>query len=399
MYEMHNVKLWVNPIEIEESALKQIKLTSQHPELFKHVAIMPDVHTGIGCTIGSVIPLKNAVIPSAVGVDIGCGMCAVKSNIKLLEIEPHFEEIYHSILREIPVGFKRRQGSQIEKTEKWIEKFCKENEFEKYEKEFGGNIISQLGTLGGGNHFIELQVDNEDNIWVMLHSGSRNIGNLIATKYIKLAKEYGALSSEFPSIEGLEYFDANSPMGEEYLDKQFFAVKFASDNRFMMMHGIMNQLEHLFPNVKFNGIYTIAHNFVRREEHFGEWVYVHRKGATPAGNNKGIIPGSMGSKSYIVHGKSCADSFNSCSHGAGRTMSRSAASGKFNRRTKEYKSDGMLTVEDFEKDMQGIFSKSIDRRHLDESPRAYKDISKVMENQKDLVEIEVELTPVLNIKG
>lgn len=399
--------VWTPIPEIETTALEQINNIIAHPRLFKHVAIMPDVHAGIGATIGSVIALKNAIMPSAVGVDIGCGMCAVQTNISLKHIQPHFNEIYAQILERIPLGFAHRSAYQLDDVMFNIpQNFINEIRTYEIDKRWVSqsssmySIVSQLGTLGSGNHFIELQVDDNDNIWIMLHSGSRNIGNKIATTYIDLAKTLNSARSLQVAPSDLEYFDADSAFGAEYIEHAGFATKFAFNNRFIMMIIIKDILDKIVGPNQYEPMINIHHNYVSYERHFGEMIWIHRKGATKVASDiTGIIPGSMGSASYIVKGTDNVDSYNSCSHGAGRTMSRTAARGKFDRKKKIFKTDGQLSLDDFKKDMQNIFTNTIDRDHLDEAPRAYKNIDQVMENQKDLVNIIVRLRPVLNVKG
>lgn len=392
---MENVKMWIDEKDVEQSAIDKIKSTAIHPRLFKHVAIMPDVHYGIGCNIGSVIPIKNALIPSAVGVDIGCGMCAVKTNLKISDFdEKIFKDLHHNIKRSVPVGRYHRGEKQTDMLElddginTLIERYQK-----LYPKK---SIKSQLGTLGGGNHFIELQVDKDNTIWTMIHSGSRNIGKLIAEKYMKIAKEY--CHEDTP--DDMEYLDMNTKWGKDYYNEMTFALLFAKTNRDIMLGEIQSQLARVFPDITYNTPINIHHNYAAEETHFGENVWIHRKGATSAKKGEiGIIPGSMGSSSYIVMGKGNPDSYNSCSHGAGRLMSRNAARGKIDRKHGGYKTEGKLNMDDFVSDMSDVYSKDIDREHLDEAPRAYKNIDKVMENQKDLVDIVVRLRPIFNIKG
>lgn len=395
-FETEKAKFWIDKEDIERTAMEQIDIVSQHPKIYKHISIMPDVHAGIGCTIGSVIPLVDAIIPSCVGVDIGCGMCSLETNLTMSDVSTRLEEIHSGISRRIPVGFNHRSEGQVKIVESVVDKEFRE-EMEFYESKYqGSSLVPQLGTLGGGNHFIEMQVDQKGKIWMMIHSGSRNIGLKIATTYMKTAKE----TCEDKVPEHLEYFEASSDLGKLYIKEMKFAVEFAKTNRFIMMECVKIELEHLFASVAFENIINIPHNYSSLEKHFDKDVWVHRKGATKAISTElGIIPGSMGTTSYIVRGKNNPDSFMSCSHGAGRVMSRTKAKGKFNRRKNEYKSDGVLSVDDFSSDMTGVFSKTIDREHLDEAPRAYKDIFKVIESQKDLIEIVEELTPVLNIKG
>lgn len=386
---MNNVKFWIPIEKVESSALDQIKAMTEHPRLYKHVAIMPDVHAGIGATIGSVIPIDNAVIPSAVGVDIGCGMCCVKTDLKLEEIYGKISflpNIYGKILERIPRGFDTRTESQ----KKDVHKFASLkiiNSLRDYENICSVPLFRQLGTLGGGNHFIELQVDKDNNVYIMLHSGSRNIGNVLAVKHIKKAK----LLQERYKIDApkdLEYFDVDTEEGKEYIKDMTFALNFAKENRFVMMEIIKEILQqHVNREIKFDETINIHHNYAAIENHFGKNIWVHRKGATRVTSKiTGIIPGSMGSYSYLVTGKDNTQSFHSCSHGAGRTMSRKKAKEE-------------IKIDKFKEQMQDVYSESVDDKHLDEAPDAYKSINEVMENQKELVDIIVELKPVLNVKG
>jgi tRNA-splicing ligase RtcB len=394
--------VWTPLENIEKTAMQQIYDMIKHPRLFKHLAIMPDVHAGKGTTIGSVIPLINAIIPSAVGVDIGCGCCAAQTNIPLEAIRPYFNDIHKQILMRIPLGFSHRGDQQLNDVMQNVSQdlinqirgYALDERWMTQSSPY--SIIKQLGTLGGGNHFIELQADDLDQIWIMIHSGSRNIGNKIATTYIKLAE---VNCSDAPAKD-LEYFEANSELGKEYIVHAGFATTFAYNNRRIMMEVIKDILNNLVGPNCYSEMVNIHHNYVDYENHFGEMVWVHRKGATRVTSSVvGIIPGSMGTASYIVQGTDNADSFKSCSHGAGRAMSRTAARGKFDRKHKSFKTDGQLSVKDFEKDMKDVFTKDVNRDHLDEAPKAYKEIDQVMHNQSDLVVIKTKLMPVFNVKG
>lgn len=399
MQEIEKAKIWTDIDNIEASAMIQIIEATKHPMLYEHIAIMPDVHAGIGCTIGSVLPLKDAIIPSCIGVDIGCGMFSLKTNLVLEDIEPKFAELQRNFSNRIPMGLHRRDQIQTKFCEKNVSQEYKE-EIQFYERFYESTpVLPQLGTLGGGNHFIELQKDSNNNIWIMLHSGSRNIGNRIAGRYMKRAKEMTTMV-DLPAPQNMEYFPIGCGEFEEYIKDMKFAKIFAHTNREIMMLCIKEELQKVFKDVMFFDAVNIPHNYVELEEHFGNMVWVHRKGATRAELNElGIIPGSQGTYSYIIKGKGNPDSFNSCSHGAGRKMSRNEARGRINRRTGEYKSEGKLNVVDFEYAMRNVYSESIDRDHLDEAPGAYKDIDVVMNNQRDLVEIMVKLEPVFNMKG
>jgi tRNA-splicing ligase RtcB (3'-phosphate/5'-hydroxy nucleic acid ligase) len=390
-----SAKIWTD--NVEPSAMEQITGIINHPCLFHHVAIMPDVHAGKGATIGSVIPLTNAIIPSAVGVDIGCGMVAVKTSLRIVDLQPQIEKVHHSIQRSIPTGYRHRGDDQLDIIHQSpAETFLQWIQYYEKDKRWNQNkIINQLGTLGGGNHFIELQSDGEF-VWIMVHSGSRNIGKKIADTYIDLAKKV----CRETTAPDLEFFDADSLEGQDYIQHQKFALEFAFNNRMIMVESIKKEILYYFSEITFEPTINIHHNYVQLESHYGQDVWVHRKGATRVTSDIiGIIPGSMGSPSYLVKGTDNAESYNSCSHGAGRKMSRTVARGKMDRKTGVMKTTGVLTLEDFKSDMNGVFTTDVDLNHLDEAPRAYKDIDKVMEDQKDLVVIIQKLLPIMNIKG
>lgn len=385
-------KTWCPIDKIDDNALEQIKSLGNHPFLYKWAAIMPDCHYGKGATIGSVIPMEEVIIPSCVGVDLGCGVCTTKTNLKVDDIKPHLEKIDHQIRRSVPMGFNHRKDlSYMDKYplsilyqsdfEKRVKIVCDTHMMGEYDK-----VFKQLGTLGGGNHFIELQYDSEGYIYIMIHSGSRNFGLQIANKFIKNAKaETNKYRYRVP--KDLDFLHYDSDLGKAYVYQMRVAVEFAYVNRYIMMMCIQDDLQRVFPGVKFEEYINIPHNYASLENHFGKNVWVHRKGATHVTEKiTGIIPGSMGTKSYIVKGTGDKDSYLSCSHGAGRVLGRNKA--------KE-----LLDLEGFQKSMEGVFSKDINEKHLDESPAAYKNIDEIMEHQKDLVVKEVELTPVLNLKG
>lgn len=389
--------LWIDPAEVEASAMKQIANVMEHPRLFRHVAIMPDVHAGIGATIGSVIPLKRAMCPSAVGVDIGCGMLAYRLGY-YDEFSPEkLTEIRDRILERIPVGFAHRQNSQKADVAKYLT--ISQNIVQEWCDDFGLNfheIYPQLGTLGGGNHFIEIQKDRTGHYWAMIHSGSRNFGFTLANKFI----DYTSSLANAPS--GLEYLDEDDEQAAKYKTAVNYATAFAYHNRVIMSAIVASIVYDVMglpqkSNASLNGFINIHHNFVREELHYGRFVYVHRKGATYIGNTLnhdkpqlGIIPGSMGTCSYIVKAAArispeLALSYYSCSHGAGRKMSRSKA--------KQTITEEMLTTS-----MNGIIGNT-SVRHLDEAPMAYKDIDFVIRAQSGLLRVVHKLTPVLNIKG
>jgi tRNA-splicing ligase RtcB len=389
------IKLWLD--DIEEGAMQQAINLSNLPFVFKHVAIMPDSHQGYGMPIGGVLATEGVVIPNAVGVDIGCGMCVIRTSLTSLDKETIQKILggskeYHGGIRSVvPVGFNHQSKKQDESLmPKGFEQSYTLNTFcpvvyTQYE-----SALKQLGTLGGGNHFIELQKGNEGYIYVMIHSGSRNLGFKVAEYYNKLAIEINAKwYTTVPKEHQLAFLPINSPEGLAYLREMNYCVEFALANRRLMMENIKKCIIAVIPDVIFEPMINIAHNYATMENHFGKNVMIHRKGATLARQDTiGIIPGSQGTKSYIVRGLGNEESFMSCSHGAGRKMSRTKAQNELN-----------LANEIKKLDEQGIIHGIRHKNDLDEASGAYKDIVEVMINQKDLVEITVELTPLAVIKG
>ena len=378
------VKIWAD--EVEPQAMEQLARIAALPFVFKHVAVMPDVHLGVGATVGSVIATKGAVIPAAVGVDIGCGMAAVKlQGVRPEMLEGRLAELRRQIERAVPVGFNenRRLDSDVENWEGW----ARFGDLHPRVQELRGKAQHQLASLGGGNHFIELCLDTEGGVWVMLHSGSRGIGNKLAERHIDAAKGLmKRLLVDLPDPD-LAYFAQGTPEFDAYIRDLYWAQAYAAKNRELMMKRVLRQVGHVL------GIEPVAehsvnchHNFAVVENHFGTDVLVTRKGAVRArAGDMGIIPGSMGTKSYIVRGKGNPESFDSCSHGAGRRMSRNAARKRF-------------TCEDLRKQTEGVECRK-DAGVVDEIPGAYKDIDEVIRNQDDLVEVVAELKQVLCVKG
>jgi len=394
-----HVKLWLD--EPEENAMKQIHNLSNLPFAFHHIAIMPDCHSGYGMPIGGVLATEGVVIPNAVGVDIGCGMCTVKTSLKTEQLNKEtLKKIMGKIREIIPVGFdhhKVKQDAHLMPTGKcdWV--FDNPTIYPVISKEWN-SALTQLGTLGGGNHFIEIQKDTEDNIWIMIHSGSRNLG-------YKVAKYYNELSislnqrwfSQVPKEWELAFLPIETQEAKDYITEMQYCVDFALANRKLMMNKICSIFqeffygEMLYESVTGDGIslINIAHNYAQMEHHFGRDVMVHRKGATLAREGTiGIIPGSQGTKSYIVRGLGNPESFMSCSHGAGRKMGRNQACKILN-----------LNDEIQKMEEKGIIHGIRTIKDLDEASGAYKDIDIVMKNQNDLVEILVELQPLAVIKG
>lgn len=375
------IKMWIDGIE--EGAMEQTKNVANLPFAFKHIALMPDCHQGYGVPIGCVLATKNVVIPNAVGVDIGCGMLAVRTSLENIDNED-LKKIMSEIRKKIPVGFNHHKEQQDMPQE--LTYFCDikpiiEREYEK--------ARYQIGTLGGGNHFIEIQKGSDGFIWFMIHSGSRNIGKQVADHYNKIAIELNEKwFSQVPKSWQLAFLPLDLE-GLKYVEEMKYCVDFAFFNRDLMRTKTMEIFIDLFKNIEFDDPINIAHNYAELENHFGKNVMVHRKGATLARNGvKGIIPGSQGSKSYIVMGKENKDSFHSCSHGAGRKLGRKQA-----QKTLDLK-------EEIEKlNNQGIIHSIRSQKDLDEASGAYKNINTVMKNQEDLVSILIELSPLAVIKG
>lgn len=374
---------WCEPIE--DTALKQAVNLTTLPIVYKHVALMPDCHEGFGMPIGGVIACDNAIIPHAVGVDIGCGMCAVATDFPASELDSRaIAEILRSIKQRIPVGFAHHKSRQ-----RW-KGFLKAPDIPIIQQELA-SAECQLGTLGGGNHFIELQRGGDARLWLMIHSGSRNFGYKIADIYHKKALAFSSRKKIPLPDKDLAWFPLDESDAQDYLSAMNYALDFAMENRQLMKQWCLEILND-YTGCRFSDEINIHHNFAATEEHFGRTVVVHRKGATSArADQRGIIPGSMGTASYIVRGLGNPDSFMSCAHGAGRILGRNEA----NRR---------LTVEEASQAMKGIiFDKwrtgRKGRIDLSEAPQAYKNIDEVMKNQIDLVKIETRLEPMGVVKG
>jgi tRNA-splicing ligase RtcB len=377
-----DILAWTNPSEIEEVALQQLKNISALPWVFHHVAAMPDVHFGKGATVGSVIAMKGAVSPAAVGVDIGCGVGAMRTSLSANDLPDDLRGWRTAIERAIPVGFnEHRDPVERAQDKTFWDEF---HHLTPAVKDLLGKARRQIGTLGGGNHFIELCLDTEDRVWMMLHSGSRNIGKSLAEIHIQRAKKL-AHNQDLPDRD-LAVFLAGTREMEEYRRDLFWAQRYARKNRETMLELYGAILQEVRPDVQFAEAVLCHHNYVAEETHFGEEVLVTRKGAIRAGKGDlGIIPGSMGTRSYVVRGLGNAQSFESASHGAGRRMSRGEAKRRF-------------SVQDLFEQTKGVECRK-DPGVIDEIPAAYKSIEQVMENQKDLVEIVAELRQVLCVKG
>ena len=381
--------------DLDAETRNQLVSTAGLDIIHHHVAAMADAHLGLGATIGSVFGTIDAVIPSAVGVDIGCGMCAVPTTNAWRELTPKAREfldvLTQAIFRTIPLGTNAHKQPQPWKSHDAHKGFEYESRYDPLTREIQKQSPYKLGTLGGGNHFIELQVDQDGLLWVMVHSGSRHAGKDIAEFYIRLA---GKLNREMGVgvPRDLSYLPTSADEGRAYLDDMTWALNYAFENRRRMMDRILDLLEktmaHFGARLEYDlgDLINIHHNYAAQEEHFGRRVWIHRKGATEAtAGLKGIIPGSMGARSHIVEGKGNPDSFTSCSHGAGRRMSRREA---FRTISKEDLKQALGNV---------VIRHASDVR--DEAPQAYKDIDAVMAAQADLVDIRVTLSPLAVIKG
>lgn len=392
------VKAWDKGVDFADNTYEQAQQIARMPFIHKHVALMPDAHLGIGATVGSVIATKGAVIPAAVGVDLGCGMMAYRTTLKAEDLPDSLSNLRSLMESMIPHGrsnngrtgdrgsFGNITASNENRWKAMSERYDKI--IEKHPKAKASNTYNQLGTLGTGNHFVEICLDEDQFVWIMLHSGSRGLGNRIGSYFIQLAKkEMERWFIQLPHkdlsyfVEGTEYFD-------DYVEAVDFAQDFAMENRKAMMQECLVAMRKLIhkPFMVTKEAVNCHHNYISRENHFGENVIVTRKGAVSARDGElGIIPGSMGTGSFIVKGLGNVDSFCSCSHGAGRVMSRTQAK-------------KIIKLEDHIKATEGIECRK-DEDVLDESPAAYKDIVAVMEAQKDLVEVQHRIKQVLNIKG
>lgn len=377
------IKMWLE--DIEPGALIQAQNLANLPFAFKHVALMPDSHIGYGMPIGGVLATDGVIIPNAVGVDIGCGMCAVPTNLENIEADT-LKNIMSGIRALVPLGFKHHKTAQdnaLMPQEEIVKNGVVEKQYTA--------ALRQIGTLGGGNHFIEIQKGDDGRVWIMIHSGSRNIGLKVAEHYNKVAKHFNQMwYTVVDSKQDLAFLPIETIEAKNYMSEMQYCVDFALANRKLMMENVLSVFGEVFgKGFKAHDLINIAHNYARWENHFNKNVIVHRKGATSARKGEmGIIPGSQGTKSYIVRGLGNPESFESCSHGAGRKMGRKQAVRQLN-----------LKAEAAALDKMGVIHALRNKSDLDEAPGAYKDIDVVMENQKDLVEIAVELTPLAVVKG
>ncbi len=378
------IKLWLG--EIEGGALQQARNVANLPFAYKHIALMPDSHEGYGMPIGGVMATTGAVVPNAVGVDIGCGMCALQTSLSYLSSES-LRKILGGIRDLVPLGFKHHEKKQdialMPPFSHIIGNGIVEKEFE--------NARKQIGTLGGGNHFIEIQSGSDGHIWIMVHSGSRNMGLKVAEHYNNIARNLNdAGGSSAERSKNLAFLPVETREASDYFNEMQYCVDFALANRKLIMDHVVSVFHDVtgkdFETMQF---VNIAHNYARWEHHFNANVIVHRKGATSArAGETGIIPGSQGTRSFIVRGKGNPESFESCSHGAGRLMGRKQA-----QRTL------VLKDEVARLDQTGIIHSLRNQNDLDEAPGAYKNIERVMEDQQDLVEILITLSPLAVIKG
>lgn len=376
------IKLWLDDLQL--GAMKQALNLANLPFAFKHIAIMPDAHEGYGMPIGGVLAADNVVVPNAVGVDIGCGMCAVKTSLKEID-KSDLKRIMGQIRKAVPVGFEHHKSTQEDSL---MPDFGDIDKMTIVREQYN-SARKQIGTLGGGNHFIEIQKGNDGFIWIMVHSGSRNLGKRVAEHYNKIAEKLNELwKSQIDKSQELAFLPIETKEAKQYLDEMNYCVDFALANRKLMTERIKECFSDVI-HTDFAPLINIAHNYAAWEKHFDKSVIIHRKGATSARSGEiGIIPGSQGSKSYIVEGLGNPESFNSCSHGAGRKLGRNQALRELNLEEEIKKMDDMGVI-------HGIRNK----RDLDEAAGAYKDIDEVMNNQSDLVNILVELKPLAVIKG
>ncbi len=384
--EAKPIKLWLPDPDVD--TLQQAKNLANLPGIHSHIALMPDAHVGYGMPIGGIAATTDIIIPNAVGVDIGCGVCAVQSSLHQVD-KNSLKKILSALRQVIPRGFKHHQKSQPANHMPKPPKGVPLSALPVVSREYSSGRC-QVGTLGGGNHFIEIQQDTEGYIWLMIHSGSRNIGYKVANHYNKLAVKFNTQHGmPIPSQWQLASLPLNSEPGQLYLAEMQYCVDFALANRALMMERAIDIIQEYCAPVSFSEMINVAHNYAAQEHHFGKNVMVHRKGATRAGKDEvGIIPGSQGAVSYIVKGKGNADSFCSCSHGAGRKLGRKQAQ-------RQLDLDKEITL--LEK--QHIIHAIRGKRDLEEAPGAYKDIEEVIERQSDLISPITKLRPLAVIKG
>src|SRR5499427_6558804 len=379
--------------DLEPQARAQLANVAQLPIVFGHVAAMPDVHAGIGATVGSVIPTLRAIIPAAVGVDIGCGMNAVRLSLTAEDLPDSLALVRAAIERAVPVGFDEHGDSEARREAcaplaRRLEAIVRKHpKIAKMQRDHASKWVRQMGSLGGGNHFIELCLDESGHVWVMLHSGSRGVGNCIGQYFIAQAREAMQKRDVHLPDRDLAWLDEGTALFDDYVEAVGWAQDYALSNRREMMELVLGALRRDLPAFETTGeAINCHHNYVTQERHFGAQVYVTRKGAISAREGElGIIPGSMGARSYIVRGKGNPESFCSCAHGAGRRMSRGEAKRRFSRADLEAQTSGVECRKD-----KGV---------IDEIPGAYKDIDRVMADQADLVDVVHTLKQVVCVKG
>jgi tRNA-splicing ligase RtcB len=392
------VKMWTRGVALEDPAAQQLANIAVMPFVYKWIAAMPDVHWGMGATVGSVIATKKAIIPAAVGVDIGCGMVAVRTSLKAEQLPDDLSKLRAKIEAAVPHGRTNNGGpgdrgawrdAPRPVEAEWAKlKAGYDRILDRHPKLDRGNHVNHLATLGTGNHFIEVCLDSDNRVWFMLHSGSRGVGNRIGTYFIEMAKK--DMQKWFINLkdENLAYLPEGSEHFDDYVDAVHWAQDFAMTNRKLMLDAVIEAARQSgLPEFEVGlEVINCHHNYVAIEQHYGENVFVTRKGAVRAREgDMGIIPGSMGARSYIVRGKGNHESFHSCSHGAGRAMSREEAKRRF-------------TLADHEQATRGIECRK-DKDVIDETPAAYKPIDKVMAAQKDLVDVVYELRQIVCVKG
>lgn len=394
-HESTNGKVLNWASDIDEQTLAQAKRAADMPFVPSHIALMPDAHLGKGATVGSVIPTEGAIIPAAVGVDIGCGMIATKLELTSQALPDDLGPLHDAIAEAVPagVGQGHGQGNGNSLRERRYHRFTLDHPNEGMSSDNAKRAFKQFGSLGSGNHFVEVCLDEEDNVWVVLHSGSRGVGNKLATQHIDTAK--GEMKKLFIRLEDpdLAYFAEGTPEFQEYIKDMLWAQDYAMANREIMMDNVLMaffDFMRSYEHKSLSGVDRINchHNFTEKEHHMGKNLWITRKGAIRAREgDRGIIPGSMGTSTYIVSGRGAASSYCSCSHGAGRRMSRNKARAE-------------LDLDGLRAQMAGkTWDEDKAAKLIDEDPRSYKDVAQVMEDQKDLVTIEHTLTQVLNYKG
>ena len=390
------IKSWCD--NLEKESIRQAVNLANHPSLFRHVALMPDCHVGYGMPIGGVIACENAIIPNAVGVDIGCGMGAVQTDISFMNVSPdQIQKVLQAIKHFVPVGEGRAHPSK----QIWEGLDSRDDHRPRGMDAHGWSLAyCNLGTLGGGNHFIEIQKGNDGWVWLMIHSGSRNLGYRIAEYYHGLAVELDRKCNISLPDRELAFLPVDSKEGQDYIRDMNFALEYARENRSRIMDVFKREVAHIFRNVNFTREVNIHHNYAALENHFGREVWIHRKGATSAQEGEtGIIPGSMGTASYIVEGLGNPESFMSCSHGAGRRMGRTQACRTLSKEACDHAMKGI--VFDGFKPARGKFghkNKGVSYE-LDEAPQAYKNIEDVIQSELDLVKPVVKLQPLGVVKG